>query len=289
MLLAFLAGVLSILSPCVLPLVPVVLAGAVAQHRFAPLGLAAGVALSFTAIGLFVATIGFSVGLDMTAFRSAAAILLILVGIVLMVPRMQTQFATAAGPVSNWTQSRFGGFSTSGISGQFGVGLLLGAVWTPCVGPTLGAASVMAARGENLGMVALTMLAFCVGTSLPLLALAMMSREALTRSNARRCRQAQDGPRRASHRSGRDDSIRLGPCYSDRVGAGASRLAVGPDHPHLAHFVCRRNFCCRTAKLRQHSHIDQLTYQLDQRLRDDDRRQERNRSRHCESERQHHE
>lgn len=185
MLLALLAGVLSILSPCVLPLVPVVLAGAVAQHRLAPLGLAAGVALSFTTIGLFVATIGFSIGLDMTVFRSTAAVLLILVGMVLMVPQMQAQFATAAGPVSDWTQSRFGGFSTSGIGGQFGVGLLLGAVWTPCVGPTLGAASVMAARGENLGAVALTMLAFGVGTSLPLLALAMMSREALLRWRGR--------------------------------------------------------------------------------------------------------
>lgn len=185
MLLALLAGILSILSPCVLPLVPVVLAGAVAEHRLAPLGLAAGVALSFTAIGLFVATVGFSIGLDMTVFRSAAAVLLIGVGVVLMVPRMQTQFATAAGPVSNWTQSRFGGFSTSGISGQFGVGLLLGAVWTPCIGPTLGAASIMAARGENLGMVALTMLAFGIGTSLPLLALAMMSREALMRWRGR--------------------------------------------------------------------------------------------------------
>lgn len=185
MLLALLAGVLSILSPCVLPLVPVVLAGAVAEHRLAPLGLVAGVALSFTAIGLFVATIGFSIGLDMSMFRTAAAVLLIVVGAVLMVPRLQLQFATAAGPVSNWTQNRFGGFSTSGISGQFGVGLLLGAVWTPCVGPTLGAASVMAARGENLGMVALTMLAFGVGTSLPLLALAMMSREALLKWRGR--------------------------------------------------------------------------------------------------------
>ncbi|WP_136618701.1 MULTISPECIES: cytochrome c biogenesis CcdA family protein [Mesorhizobium] len=179
MLLALLAGVLSILSPCVLPLLPVVLTGAVAEHRLAPLALAAGVAVSFTAIGVFVATIGFSIGLDMTVFRSAAAVLLILVGSVLLVPRFQSQFATAVGPVSNWTQSRFGGFSTSGISGQFGVGLLLGAVWTPCVGPTLGAASIMAARGENLGMVVLTMLAFGIGTSLPLLALALMSRQAL--------------------------------------------------------------------------------------------------------------
>jgi cytochrome c biogenesis protein CcdA len=181
MLLAFLAGVLSILSPCVLPLVPVVLAGALAEHRLAPLGLAAGVAISFTAIGLFVATIGFSIGVDMSIFRSAAAVLLILLGAVLMVPRLQTQFATAAGPVSNWTQRRFGGLSTSGIPGQFGVGLLLGAVWTPCVGPTLGAASIMAARGENLGTVAVTMLVFGIGTSLPLLILATVSRAALVR------------------------------------------------------------------------------------------------------------
>ncbi|SJM33765.1 cytochrome c biogenesis CcdA family protein [Mesorhizobium delmotii] len=184
-LLALLAGALSILSPCVLPLVPVVLAGAVAEHRLAPLGLAAGVAVSFTAIGLFVATIGFSVGLDMGAFRMAAAVLLIMVGAVLMAPRLQAQLAGAAGPVSGWTQSRFGGLSTAGVSGQFGVGLLLGAVWTPCVGPTLGAASVMAARGENLGTVALTMLVFGIGTSLPLLALAMMSREALMRWRGR--------------------------------------------------------------------------------------------------------
>lgn len=185
MLLALLAGVLSILSPCVLPLVPVVLAGAVAEHRLAPLALAAGVALSFTAIGLFVATIGFSIGLDMTVFRTGAAILLVLVGAVLLVPRLQVGFATAAGPVSNWTQSRFGGLSPSGISGQFGVGLLLGAVWTPCVGPTLGAASIMAARGENLGMVALTMLAFGIGTALPLLLLSTLSREALLRWRGR--------------------------------------------------------------------------------------------------------
>jgi cytochrome c-type biogenesis protein len=185
MLLALLAGILSILSPCVLPLVPVVLAGAVAQHRLAPLALAAGVALSFSAIGVFVATIGFSIGLDMSVFRSAAAVLLILLGAVLIVTRLQLQYATASGPVSNWTQARLGGFSTSGVSGQFGVGILLGAVWTPCVGPTLGAAVIMAGRGENLATVTLTMLAFGIGTSLPLLALATMSREALLRWRGR--------------------------------------------------------------------------------------------------------
>lgn len=179
--LAFLAGVLSILSPCVLPLVPVIMAGAVAEHRAAPLALAAGVAISFTAIGVFVATIGFSIGIDVTLFRSASAVLIILVGAVLVVPQFQAKFATATVALSNWTQNRFRGMSTSGIGGQFGVGLLLGAVWTPCVGPTLGATSVMAARGENLVMVSLTMLAFGVGAALPLLLLGLMSREALLR------------------------------------------------------------------------------------------------------------
>ena len=63
-LLAFLAGVLSTLSPCVLPLLPLVLSAAVSEHRFGPAALAAGLAASFVAIGLFVATIGFSIGLD---------------------------------------------------------------------------------------------------------------------------------------------------------------------------------------------------------------------------------
>ncbi|MFZ1149243.1 MAG: cytochrome c biogenesis protein CcdA, partial [Xanthobacteraceae bacterium] len=61
------------------------------------------------------------------------------------------------------------------------VGLLLGAVWSPCVGPTLGAASILAAQGRDLGGVAATMLAFGVGAALPLAALGLLSREALLR------------------------------------------------------------------------------------------------------------
>lgn len=178
---AALAGILSTLSPCVLPIVPLVLGAAASEHRFGPVALAAGLALSFTVVGVFVATIGFAMGLDAGVFRAAAAMLLIGIGIVLIIPSFQTQLAVAAGPVGNWTEQRFGGFSTTGLNGQFGVGLLLGAVWSPCVGPTLGAASVMAARGENLGQVALTMLAFGLGAALPLLLLGTLSRETLMR------------------------------------------------------------------------------------------------------------
>lgn len=179
--LAFLAGILSVLSPCVLPLLPLVLGAAASEHRLGPAAFAAGLALSFVAIGLFVATVGFAIGLDAGVFRTGAAVMLILIGLVLMVPAAQTRLAVAAGPVSDWTESRFGGFSTSGLLGQFGVGMLLGAVWSPCVGPTLGAASLLASQGRDLGAVALTMLLFGLGAALPLLLLGTLSREVLMR------------------------------------------------------------------------------------------------------------
>ena len=178
---AFLAGILSVLSPCVLPLLPLVLGAAASEHRLGPVALAAGLALSFTVIGLFVATVGFTIGLDAGVFRIGAAIMLVGIGLVLMVPAAQTRLAVAAGPVSNWTESRFGGFSTNGLAGQFGVGLLLGAVWSPCVGPTLGAASLLASQGRDLGAVALTMGLFGLGAALPLLLLGTLSREVLVR------------------------------------------------------------------------------------------------------------
>ena len=187
--LAFLAGILSTLSPCVLPLLPIVLGSALSEHRAGPLALAGGLALSFVVIGLVVATVGFAIGLDAGVFRTVAGILLIAIGIVLLMPRLQAQFALAAGPVGNWTEQRFGGFSTAGLGGQFAVGLLLGAVWSPCVGPTLGAASVLASQGKDLGAVAVTMLAFGVGAALPLVLLGLAFARgdaALARAPARR-------------------------------------------------------------------------------------------------------
>jgi cytochrome c-type biogenesis protein len=183
--LAFLAGILSTLSPCVLPLLPIVLGTALSEHRAGPLALAGGLALSFVAIGLVVATVGFTIGLDAGVFRMAAGVLLIGIGIVLLMPPLQARFALAAGPVGNWTEQRFGGFSSAGLGGQFAVGVLLGAVWSPCVGPTLGAASVLASQGEHLGAVAVTMLAFGIGAALPLMLLGLVSREAMLRWRAR--------------------------------------------------------------------------------------------------------
>lgn len=179
--LAFIAGVLSILSPCVLPILPLVLGAAASEHRWGPVALAFGLAISFVFIGLFVAIIGYSIGLDADMFRSAAAALMIGVGTVLLVPRFQAQLALAGAPLANWSDRHFGGARQVGLAGQVSVGLLLGAVWSPCVGPTLGAASILAAQGRDLSQVGATMLAFGIGAALPLAALGLLSREALLR------------------------------------------------------------------------------------------------------------
>ena len=183
--LASAAGALSVLSPCVLPLLPIVLASAASEHRLAPAALAAGLAISFTAIALFVATAGFALGLDSDAFRSVSAILLVLAGIVLALPRLQEKITTAASPFAGWAESRFGGFSGVGVGGQFAVCVLRGAVCSPCAGPVLGAASLLASQGRNLGEVALTMGLFGLGAATPLLALGMVSREAALRVRSR--------------------------------------------------------------------------------------------------------
>lgn len=178
-LFAFLAGLVSTLSPCVLPLLPIVLGAAAGTHRFGPVALAVGVALSFTVIGLFVATIGFAIGLDGALFRLIGAALLVAIGIVLLVPRLQEAAVVLAQPVSTWSDRRFGHIATTGLGGQFALGLLLGLVWSPCVGPTLGAASVLASQGRDLGTVALVMAAFGVGAAIPLLGLGLLSRETM--------------------------------------------------------------------------------------------------------------
>ena len=144
--------------------------------------LAAGLVLSFVVIGMFVSLVGFSIGLDGKFFRAVSAVMLIAIGLLLAVPFLQRQFAVASGPVGNWVDQRFGGGEAGG---QFGIGLLLGAVWSPCVGPTLGAASLLAAQGQNLAQVAITMISFGLGVAVPLVIIGMMSREVLMRWRGR--------------------------------------------------------------------------------------------------------
>ena len=177
--LAFAAGLLSILSPCVLPLVPIVLGTAIVAHPLGAVALAAGLSPSFTVLGLLLALVGFGLGIDAGMFRLAAAAIMIGLGAVLLVPSWQVRLAAAGGPISDFADRRFGGAASSGLGGQFAIGLLLGAVWSPCVGPTLGAASLLASQGHDLLRVTLTMAVFGIGAALPLILFGLLSRATL--------------------------------------------------------------------------------------------------------------
>jgi cytochrome c-type biogenesis protein len=183
--LGFLAGVFSILSPCVLPILPLILGAAVAVHRSAVLLLALGMALSFVVIGLFVATIGFAIGIDNDALRVVSAILLGGFGLVLLLSDLQMAFGRATAGIGNAGHRLMARVAPGGPGGQFLLGIILGAVWSPCVGPTLGAASMLAAQRRDLAGVAAVMLAFGLGAALPLLVLGAVSREAMLRWRGR--------------------------------------------------------------------------------------------------------
>lgn len=175
------AGSLSTLSPCVLPLIPILITSALNTHKLGPYALAVGLALSFTVVGVFLATLGVSLGLDQDTFRIAAAVLLIGFGAILLSATLQERFAVAASGFSNSGQSLLNRISTDSLAGQFMLGLILGVVWSPCVGPTLGAAITLASQGQNLGHITLVMALFGIGAGIPLILLGLLSRQAMMR------------------------------------------------------------------------------------------------------------
>ena len=179
------AGALSTLSPCVLPLVPVLVAAAVNAHRWGALALGLGLTLSFTVVGIFLATLGAALGLDPDTFRLVGAVILALFGLVLLIPKLQDLFARATAALSNSGSQLLARVTLGGLTGQFAVGALLGIVWSPCVGPTLGAATTLASQGKDLGQIALLMLLFGIGAALPLVLLGSLSRASMMRIRGR--------------------------------------------------------------------------------------------------------
>ncbi len=179
MILAYVAGFVTILNPCVLPILPVILGSAMGQSRLGPAALAAGLVFSFSLFGLLIITFGFSIGLSEQAVRTGASLLLIAAGLLLLVPQAQSAFATAAGQLVNGGNQLLNRVSGDGLSGQFVIGALLGLVWAPCVGPTLGVAIAAASRGEDLLNAFLIFLVFGLGVAASILAFAYGSRKAL--------------------------------------------------------------------------------------------------------------
>ena len=188
---AYLAGLLTLINPCVLPVLPIVLGSALQASPRGPLALAAGMSLSFVVLGVTVAGFGYALGLTEEVVAQAGAGLMILFGAVLLVPRFSLAFASATGGMAAGADARIGRMEADGARGQFLGGLLLGAVWSPCVGPTLGGAISLAASGESLARATLIMVFFALGVSTLIVGLGYGARGLLARHRGAMQRLAQ--------------------------------------------------------------------------------------------------
>jgi len=177
--LSFTAGALTVLSPCVLPLALIAMTSALQRHRFGPVALAAGLAVSSTVLGLLFAMLGFAIDRDVV--RLAAAVILVVLGLVLVSLRAQGAFARLLAPITEGAGRLLARTPRGGVLGQFLVGALLGAIWSPCAGPTLAAAITLAAQRASVPSAAAVIATFSLGAAVPLVALAYASRETLGR------------------------------------------------------------------------------------------------------------
>jgi cytochrome c biogenesis protein CcdA/thiol-disulfide isomerase/thioredoxin len=173
---ALVAGVATFLSPCVLPIIPVVLATSTTGGRRRPLGIALGLAIAFVAFTLAASRALDALGLPQDLLHTAAVILLAFAGLMLLVPSL----AGWAGRLFEPLAARAGG-ATRGGDG-FASGLLLGAalsvVWTPCAGPILAAVTALAAEHHVSGSLVLITVAYAAGATVPLFVLIVLGRRA---------------------------------------------------------------------------------------------------------------
>ena len=176
---AYAAGLLTLINPCVLPVLPIVLASSLDQDRRGPLALAMGLTVSFVAFGMMVAVFGSAIGLTQDLLAQIGASLMILFGLILVVPQLSRRFEMATAGLSASADQRMFNMNLAGFQGQFLGGILLGAVWSPCIGPTLGGAIALASQGQNLFWVALIMLFFAFGVSTLVITLGFGARTAI--------------------------------------------------------------------------------------------------------------
>ena len=178
------AGLLTLINPCILPVLPIILGSAVREERLGPVALAAGLSLAFVVVGIGISAAGPAVGLDPEDIVQIGAVLMIGFGLVLMVPALNVRFAAATAGISGQAEEQRSAWQGQGLAGQFIGGALLGAAWSPCIGPTLGGAISLAAQGESLLWATAIMTSFALGASTVILALAYGTREAIAQRQA---------------------------------------------------------------------------------------------------------
>jgi cytochrome c biogenesis protein CcdA/thiol-disulfide isomerase/thioredoxin len=167
---AFMAGVVTVLSPCILPVLPVVLAGSVDGGKARPYGIIAGFISSFTLFTLTLGALTRALGIPPDALRLLAGIIILLFGVVMVVPFLKERFSAWASSLGTLGSgmNRSSGNRSKGFRGGFALGTSLGLVWTPCVGPIMASVISLSISGQtDAGSVFIT-LAYSAGTAVPL-------------------------------------------------------------------------------------------------------------------------
>jgi len=182
---AFLSGIVTILSPCILPVLPVVLAGGIGSGKARPLGVVVGFVASFTFFTLALSSLVQALGIPPDALRVVAVVLIFIFGLVLFIPAFGRLFETGLARLASLggkgSSSAAGSKSSRGFFGGIGLGLGLGLVWTPCVGPIMASViSLALSRHVDGGSVFIT-LAYTLGTAIPMFAVMIGGRAALAR------------------------------------------------------------------------------------------------------------
>jgi cytochrome c-type biogenesis protein len=183
-LLAFFAGTLTVINPCILPLLPIVVAAAFANGKLGALALLAGLVAGFATLGVLVNATGALFGIGENSLRAGVAVLLIVFAAVLLIPALERRFSNLVAPVGVAGANLAARASNYGIAGQFAVGILLGAIWAPCSGPSVGAALSLAAEAGGYLAAAGRMTAFALGAALVLFLVAMGARSLAARGGS---------------------------------------------------------------------------------------------------------
>lgn len=176
LLLALMAGGLTTLSPCVFPLLPLVVGGSLQGHRAGPLAMGLGMTLSFALIGLVLGVAGPALGIDGDSVRIAGGWLLLALGAVMLVPALNERFTRLMTPLASGADGLSGKINAGSLGGALLLGALLGLVWSPCSGPLLAAALTLVASEGGALRGTLILGAFGFGASIPLVAAAYASR-----------------------------------------------------------------------------------------------------------------